>query len=69
MKEELLKQVVQSSYPIIPVGGQHCGSPRGVCLKLPDEEIEIKICLFSSQYKNFELARTLMELAIEEYLK
>jgi len=66
--EILLKQVVKSSYPIIPLGGQHCGSPKGVCLTLEEPEIVITINCLNSQYKNLQLAVTLMELAIEEYL-
>lgn len=67
--KELMLKVVKSSYPIVPLGGQHCGTPRGVCLSLEELEIEIKINCFRSQYRNLELAVTLMELAIEENLK
>jgi hypothetical protein len=67
-KTDLLKQVVKSSYPIVPVGGQHCGIPKGICLSLKDLEIEITINCLGSQHRNLELAVTLMELAIEEYL-
>ena len=64
----LFKQVVKSSYPIVPLGGQHCGIPKGVCLTLEEPEIVITINCLNSQYKNLQLAVTLMELAIQEYL-
>lgn len=67
-KADLLKQVVKSSYPIVPVGGQHCGTPKGICLTLKDLEIVITVNCLGSQHRNLELAVTLMELAIEEYL-
>ena len=53
--------------PRLP-GGQSCGLMyTGVTLKC--EVIEININAHRSQMKNFELARQLMEIAIDEVIK
>lgn len=62
-------KVVKSSYPILEKGGQHVGVPRGVSLYCEEFDIEIKMQAYRSQYRNLELAATLMELAIDELIK
>jgi hypothetical protein len=66
---KLLNQsIIRKSYPELEKGGQHCGVPRGVSLYCPEIDLEIRINTFRSQHRNVELANTLIQLAIEEYV-
>lgn len=69
IKKEVLINIVKTSYPLVPLGGQVCSVARGISLYSPDLDIEIKINHFSSQYKNLELAYLLMKLTIDEVIK
>lgn len=69
IKKEVLANIVKTSYPLVPLGGQICGVARGISLHSPDLDIEIKINHFNSQYKNLELAFVLMKLTIDEIIK
>jgi hypothetical protein len=68
-KKEVLINIVKTSYPIVPLGGQVCGVARGISLYSPDLDIEIKINYFNSQYKNLELANVLINLVIDDIIK
>lgn len=69
LKKKVMAKVVKSSYPILEKGGQHVGVPRGISLYCEEFDIEIKIQAHWAQYRNLELAATLMELAIDELIK
>ncbi len=69
LKKEVMGKVVKKSYPELEKGGQHCGVPRGVSLYCEEFDIEIRMQAHRSQYRNLELAATLMELAIDELIK
>ena len=72
-KQELIKEVmskvIKKTYPPEVKGGQHCGVSHGVTLYCEDYEIEISIYAHRSQYRNLQLARTLMELALDDIIK
>lgn len=69
LKKEVMGKVIKKSYPELEKGGQHCGVPRGVSLYCEEFDIEIRMQAHRSQYRNLELAATLMELAIDELIK
>lgn len=69
LKKEVMGKVIKKSYPELEKGGQHCGVPRGVSLYCEEFDIEIRMQAHMSQYRNLELAATLMELAIDELIK
>ncbi len=50
------------------VGGQHCGMPNYPIIAVHEElEIKITIGCHRSQYQNKNLAKILMELALDDY--
>lgn len=52
------------------LGGQHCGMPiYPIILKSEELGVEIKIKHFRSNFQNGDLARLLMELAMDELIK
>ena len=67
-REEIISEVnkglVFNSYPISE--GLQAGVPKGVSIYSEDLDIEIRVNNYSSRFKNMELAKTLMSLAIEE---
>lgn len=67
--KEVMGKVVKKSYPELEKGGQHVGVPRGVSLYCEEFDIEIRMQAHRSQYRNLELARTLMELALDDLIK
>lgn len=74
-RKEIIKNLMNNlkrydTYPERKVGGQSCGIPP-VKIKLRSEEmgISIETDFYRSQIKNYELVRTLMELAFEEMVK
>ena len=69
MIKEVMGKVVKKSYPELSIGGQHVGVPRGVSLYCEEFDIEIRMQAHRSQYRNLELARTLMELALDDLIK
>lgn len=68
IKKEVWDKLVKKSYPEKPFGGQHAGVTSGVSLYSEDLGVEINIETSRSQYKNLQLATTLMDLAIDEVL-
>ena len=72
-KQELIKslmsKIIKKTYPPEVKGGQHCGVSSGVTLYCEDYEIEISIHAHHSQYRNLQLAITLMELALDDLIK
>jgi hypothetical protein len=67
-REEIISEVnkglVFNSYPISE--GLQVGVPKGVSIYSEDLDIEIRVNNYNSRFKNMELAKTLMSLAIEE---
>lgn len=67
--KELMGKIIKKTYPPEVKGGQHAGVSAGVTLYCEKFEIEISIYAHSSQYKNLQLAITLMELALDDLIK
>lgn len=67
--KELMDRIIKKTYPPEVKGGQHAGVSAGVTLYCEEFEIEISIYAHRSQYKNLELARALMELALVDLIK
>ena len=67
--KDLMSKVIKKTYPPEVKGGQHAGVSAGVTLYCEEFEIEISIYAHNSQYKNRQLAVTLMELALEDLIK
>ena len=69
IKQEVLANLVRSSYPILVKGGQHAGISPGVSVYSPDLDVKIEINHYRSQHKNSELAYVLINLVIDEVIK
>jgi hypothetical protein len=67
--KELMGKIIKKTYPPEIKGGQHAGVSSGVTLYCEELEIEISIHAHHSQYRNLQLAITLMELALDDLIK
>ena len=67
--KELMGKIIKKTYPPEVKGGQHAGVSAGVTLYCEEFDIEISIYAHHSQYKNLQLAITLMELALDDLIK
>jgi hypothetical protein len=67
--KDLMSKIIRKTYPPEVKGGQHAGVSAGVTLYCEEFEVEISIYAHRSQYKNLQLAITLMELALDDLIK